>query len=95
MQQEVAMVVCPDAVQVRSIVRRIFTELGIDRLSLEELSETILIDEGTIRARSYRIENLMAMWLMDVGIVQFYDDEGNMLRRANLLLEAAPRRMAA
>jgi hypothetical protein len=95
MQQEVAMVVCPDAVQVRSIVRRIFAELGIDRLALEDLSETILIDEGTVRARSYRIENLMAMWLMDVGIVQFYDDEGNMLRRANLLSEAAPRRMAA
>lgn len=89
------MVVSPDAIEVRSIVRRIFSELGIDRFALEDLSETVLIDEGAIRARSYRIENLMAMWLMDVGIIQFYDDEGNMLRRANLLAEVEPRRMAA
>ena len=89
------MVFSPDAVEVRTIVRRIFSELGVDRFALNDLSETILIDEGTIRARSYRIENLMAMWLMDVGIVQFYDDEGNMLRRTNLLTEVAPRRMAA
>ena len=89
------MVVRPDAAEVRAIVRRIFTELGIDRLSLDDLSETILIDEGAIRARSYRIENLMAMWLMEIGIVQFYDDQGNMLRRANLLSEVEPRRVAA
>jgi hypothetical protein len=89
------MVVSPDAVEVRAIVRRIFTELGISRFCLDDLSETILIDDGAIRARSYRIENLMAMWLMDVGIVQFYDDEGNMLRRANLLAKMEPRRVAA
>ena len=89
------MVVSPDAIEVRSIVRRIFSELGIDQFALEDLAETVLIDDGAIRARSYRIENLMAMWLMDVGIIQFYDDEGNMLRRANLLTEVEPRRMAA
>jgi hypothetical protein len=89
------MVVRPDAAEVRAIVRRIFAELGIDRLSLDDLSETILIDDGAIRARSYRIENLMAMWLMEIGIVQFYDDQGNMLRRANLLSEVQPTRVAA
>jgi hypothetical protein len=89
------MVISPNAVEVRAIVRRIFTELGVNRCCLDDLSETILIDDGAIRARSYRIENLMAMWLMDVGIVQFYDDEGNMLRRANLLAKMEPRRVAA
>ena len=37
----------------------------------------------------------MAMWLIDIGIVQFYDEDGNMLHRTNLLAEVNPRRMAA
>ena len=91
------MQICPDAAEVRSIVRRIFLELGVTEVVLQDLSENVLIDEGRTCARSYRIANLMAMWLVDVGIVQFYDDEGNMLRRANLLAEIEPtsRRMAA
>ena len=35
------------------------------------------------------------MWLVDVGLVQFYDEQGNMLRTINLLLELEPQRMAA
>ena len=56
-----------------------------------------MIDEGRARARSYRIADMMAMWMIDIGIVQFYDSEGNMLRRLNLLMEVEPqpRRMAA
>ena len=87
--------ICPEATEVRSIVRNVFLNLGVTNDSLEDLSETILIDEGRPCARSYRIENLMAMWLIDIGIVQFYDDEGNMLHRTNLLAEVNPRRMAA
>ncbi len=89
------MTISPDAVEVRAIVRRIFLELGVGEAALGDLAETVLIDEGKIRARSYRVEQLMAMWMVDVGILQFYDEEGNMLRRANLLMELAPRRMAA
>ena len=89
--------ICPDAAEVRSIVRRAFLEMGVDDAALGDLSETVLIDDGRACARSYRIENLMAMWLIDVGIVQFYDDAGNMLRRTNLLAEIDPdsRRLAA
>jgi hypothetical protein len=85
----------PEAAEVRAIVRRVFMELGVGDAALCDLAETILVDEGRAQARSYRIENLMAMWLIDIGIVQFYDDEGNMLRRTNLLAEIEPRRMAA
>lgn len=35
------------------------------------------------------------MWLIGVGIVQFYDAEGTMLRTVNLLQEQRERRMAA
>src|SRR5271165_794497 len=48
-------------------------DCGQDRLPIEE---TILIDEGRYVARSYRMDGYMAMWLVPVGIVQFYDDRG-------------------
>ena len=37
----------------------------------------------------------MAMWLLEIGIVQFYDADGNMLLTVNLLEELEPQRMAA
>ena len=89
--------VAPDATEVREMVRHAFLDLGIGESTLAELAESIMIDEGRARARSYRIADLMAMWMIDIGIVQFYDSEGNMLRRLNLLMEVEPqpRRMAA
>ena len=41
------------------------------------------------------VDHLMAMWLADIGLIQFYDCEGNMLRTVNLFAEIAPLRMAA
>ena len=35
--------------EVRAIVRRIFVELGVDRRTVDEMSETILVDEGRVR----------------------------------------------
>jgi hypothetical protein len=89
------MTISPEAGEVRAIVRRIFVELGVDRRTVDEMSETILVDEGRVRARSYRVDEMLAMWMLDIGIVQFYDAEGNMTHRANLLAEIQPRRMAA
>jgi hypothetical protein len=60
-----------------------------------DLEETILIDDGKHAARSYRVQDYMAMWLLDVGIVQFYDAEGNMLATVNLLKDLEPVKMAA
>ena len=36
----------------------------------------------------------MAMWLVDVGIVQFCDADGEMLRTVTLLQELKPVKMA-
>jgi hypothetical protein len=36
----------------------------------------------------------MATWLVEVGIVQFYDARGNMLRTVNLFEELQPPRLA-
>jgi hypothetical protein len=37
----------------------------------------------------------MAMWMIEVGLVQFYDANGNMLRTINLFEEVKPMTIAA
>jgi hypothetical protein len=88
------MTVMPDAGVVRAIVLRTFAELNPPEV-LHDVDETILIDDGRLVGRTYRAEGLMAMWLISVGILQFYDADGAMLRTVNLLEELAPQRMAA
>jgi hypothetical protein len=80
---------------VRRLVIQIFAELGAALPTLFDLEETVLVDDGKYAARSYRVEGYMAMWLLEVGIVQFYDAEGNMLATVNLLKELEPLKMAA
>ena len=80
---------------VLSAVVGMFERFGASPQSLFDLEETIWIDRGKYVARSYRVDGLMAMWLMDIGIIQFYDADGNMLATINLLEEAVPQRMVA
>lgn len=81
--------------EVLSAVVGMFERCGATPQSLFDLEEKILIDRGKYVARTYRVDGLMAMWFIDIGIVQFYDADGNMLATINLLSEAIPRRMAA
>jgi hypothetical protein len=60
-----------------------------------EIDETILIDQGRYVARSYRAAGYLAMWLVAVGIVQFYDSRGRMLGTINLFESLRPKRLAA
>lgn len=89
------MTISPDPDKIRTIVFRTFLELDVDEDCLTDLDERIMLDEGRYVARSYRVENLLAMWMIDVGLVQFYDANGNMLRTVNLFEEIEPQRMAA
>jgi hypothetical protein len=89
------MTVQPGPHEVRRLVLQALEELGASVPGLADLEETILIDDGRYTARSYRVEGYMAMWLLEVGIVQFYDAEGNMLATVNLLKELEPVKMAA
>lgn len=90
------MLVSPTPKEVRWIVeqslQRYFSVADED---LEDLLEVPMVEGGRCIARSYRVSNLLAMWLIDVGILQFYDDQGRMLRRANLFAEIEPRAAAA
>ena len=85
----------PPPEEVRELVVRSFEEFGVTPLGTSALKETILIDAGCYVARSYRAGGYLAMWLVGVGIVQFYDADGNLLRTVNLLRELEPQRMAA
>jgi hypothetical protein len=81
--------------EVRELVVRTFESLDVLIENPWDLDETILIDDGRYSARTYEIDGYMAMWLLDIGIVQFYDADGNMLHTVNLLEEREPQRMAA
>jgi hypothetical protein len=94
--KEVAyMTVLPTADQIRTIVHRTFLELDVDEDALHDVDERIMLDDGRYVARSYRVDDYLAMWMIDVGLVQFYDADGNMLRTVNLFEEIEPHRMAA
>lgn len=90
------MLVSPTTNEVRWIVERSFQRyFNISDEELLDIIETPMVDNGRCMARCYRVSNLLAMWLKDVGILQFYDDEGRMLRRANLFAEIEPKAAAA
>ena len=85
----------PHPYEVRELVAQVFESFDAEIPSLADIDETILIDDGRYAARSYKVDGYLAMWLVEIGIVQFYDGEGNMLQTVNLLEELEPHRMAA
>ena len=85
----------PQPGEVRTLVLDIFRELGTPPKYLFDLEENIHLDDGRYTARSYQTDDLMAMWLIEIGLLQIYEVEGNMLRTENLLEETRPLRMAA
>ncbi len=80
---------------IRRLVIQTFEELGAAVPSLFDTDERVIVDDGRYVARSYRVDGYMAMWMVEVGIVQFYDAEGNMLATVNLLKELTLTKMAA
>jgi hypothetical protein len=90
-----AMRIDPLPNEVRELVARTFENFDVVIESPWDVEETILIDEGRCYARSYEADGYMAMWLLDIGIVQFYDAEGDMVHTINLLGKRTPQRMAA
>ena len=81
--------------EVKQLVVRTLREFWVADEDLAELQEHMLIRDGRYMARSYRVDSHMAMWMIDVGILQFYDACGNMLLTVNLLEHQTPQRMAA
>lgn len=84
-----------NAADVRGLVSRHFIKLGVDAVDVDDLQENIRIDRGRCVARCYRASEMFAMWLIDVGVLQFYDAGGEMLQTVNLFTELQPQRAAA
>jgi len=84
-----------NAAYVRGLVSRHFLKLGADATDVEDLQENIRIDRGRCVARCYRVAEMFAMWMIDVGVLQFYDADGEMLHTVNLFTELQPQRVAA
>jgi hypothetical protein len=84
-----------NAADVRGLVSRHFLKLGADVADVDDLQENIRIDRGRCVARCYRVAEMFAMWLIDVGVLQFYDADGEMLHTVNLFTELQPQRAAA
>jgi hypothetical protein len=84
-----------NAADVRGLVSRHFLQLGADEADVADVQENIRIDRRRCVARCYRVAEMFAMWLIDVGVLQFYDAEGEMLHTVNLFTELQPQRAAA
>ncbi len=84
-----------NAADVRGLVARHFLQLGADAADVADVQENIRIDRGRCVARCYRVAEMFAMWMIDVGVLQFYDADGEMLHTVNLFTELLPHRAAA
>jgi hypothetical protein len=84
-----------NAADVRGLVSHHFLKLGADVADVEDLQENIRIDRGRCVARCYRVTEMFAMWMIEVGVLQFYDADGEMLHTVNLFTELQPQRAAA
>jgi hypothetical protein len=82
---------------VRQLVVEHFAHFGADSKEAEACDETILIRDGKYRGRSYRTAGMLAMWMIEIGLVQFYSADGDMLATVSLNDRSAPqmRKMAA
>lgn len=85
----------PRANQVRQLVLGVLRSLGEATSSLFEVEETVIVHDGQCLGRKYRTARLTAVWLLNAGLVRFYDRRGKVLRTVNLFEELAPLRMAA
>ncbi|MBW3600203.1 MAG: hypothetical protein KY475_23385, partial [Planctomycetes bacterium] len=81
--------------EIRTLVLSTFRQLGAASFAESDFDETLLVRDGRCTARSYRVDDFFAMWLIEVGLLQFYDAEGDMVLLINLLEEASPQKLAA
>ena len=80
---------------VRQLFVEQFRQYGVAEAQAEAPAETILIRDGRYRGRSYRTEGLLAMWMIEIGLVQFYAEDGSMLATISLYDRPSSQRAAA
>jgi hypothetical protein len=85
----------PRPSEIRRLVLKLFRQWGTAPSRLFEMQEKIRVDRHRVIARTYCVDRLMAMWLSEVGILQFYDADGRMLATIHLRPAYLPQRAAA
>jgi hypothetical protein len=83
------------AADIRQMVVHCFARHGVDVRSHDELEERVRLEDGRRVAHCYRAHGLFAMWMVEIGLVQLYDESGNMLDTVSLLAPGAHDRKAA
>ncbi len=84
-----------NAADVRELVSSHFLKLGAAVDHGADGQDNNRNDRGRCVARCYRATEMFARWLIDVGVLQFYDADGEMLHTVNLFTELMPSRAAA
>ncbi len=77
------------AAGVRKLVVHHFNQHGVRIPRHHALEEHVRVEDGRQIAHCYRAGGLFAMWMMDIGLLQLYDQTGNMLDTLNLLSRPA------
>lgn len=85
----------PPPQAVRKLVNSRFRELVAPSCYPLDIQETILMEEDRCAARTYRAGDLMAMWMIGVGLLQFYRSDGELLLTIDLLEWGGPPDAAA
>ena len=65
--------------EMRQVVVNRFQQHDSRAMADGELEERVRVESGKVVAYCYRAGNLFAMWMIEIGLVQFYDSDGNLL----------------
>ncbi|MEK6235304.1 MAG: hypothetical protein N2C14_11405 [Planctomycetales bacterium] len=82
------------AEETRSLASQTFIELGADPERVADVKDTILIQDGHYRGRSFRVEGMLAMWMIEVDLLQFYAADGELLKTISLKRRASESKAA-
>ncbi|MHB8974147.1 MAG: hypothetical protein ACYC3X_26380 [Pirellulaceae bacterium] len=80
---------------VRQLVVRHFGHHGVEVQHDDDLQERVRVSDGQRVAHCYRAGGLFAMWMVNVGLIQVYDQTGKMLDTLTLLNSEQQGRRAA
>ena len=89
------MAVYHDPRAVRRIAEQTFEAFGAAEEQVADLDEHLLVQNGRYYARTYRTDDLMAMWFIDIQLLQVYGASGEMLATINLGQDTPAVRLAA
>mgnify|MGYP006299370001 CR=1 FL=1 len=81
--------------EMRQVVRNGFQRHCTRVIFEEDVEECVRVEDGRVLAYCYYMDHLFAMWMVDIGLVQFYDDGGAMLQTLDLSVPAHQTRRAA